>query len=57
MRRRDEGPGTREFDGLSFADASWPNPPALAEAVSLSDAQLDALSAELSARWRGAVAR
>ncbi|WP_022975422.1 HIT family protein [Nevskia ramosa] len=49
--------GTREHAGLSFPDAGWPNPPALAEAVSLSDAQLEALSVELSARWSGAEAR
>lgn len=43
--------GSREHGGASFPDAGWPNPPALAEAPSLSDAQLDALTADLAARW------
>ncbi len=43
--------GSREHGGASFPDAGWPNPPALAEALSLSDAQLDALTADLAARW------
>lgn len=47
----------RDHDGLRFPDAGWPNPPALAEAVSLSDAQLEALSAELAARWSRLAAR
>lgn len=47
----------RDHDGLHFPDAGWPNPPALAEAVSLTDAQLEALSAELAARWSRLAAR
>lgn len=45
--------GARQWDGLTFRDAGWPNPPALAEAVSLDDVQLDRLSGELAARWTG----
>ncbi len=46
--------GLRSWDGLRFPDAGWPNPPALAEAVSLDDAQLEKLTAELAARWAAA---
>lgn len=44
--------GSREWNGLSFPDAGWPNPPALAETVSLDAAQVCNLTAELAARWR-----
>jgi len=46
--------GHRDWDGIRFSDAGWPNPPALAEAVSLDDAQLEKLTAELAARWAAA---
>ncbi len=45
--------GSRHWDGLTFRDAGWPNPPALTEAVSLDDAQVIRLAAELAARWPG----
>lgn len=49
--------GSREHHGIGFPDQGWPNPPALGEAVDLDEAQLDALAAELAARWSGTVAR
>lgn len=50
-------PGSREHHGIRFPDPGWPNPPALGEAVELGDTQLEALTAELAARWSGTVAR
>ncbi|WP_293374048.1 HIT family protein [Nevskia sp.] len=44
--------GLRNWDGIDFPDSGWPNPPALGEALSLDDAQLDRLTAELATRWR-----
>ena len=41
--------GTREWGGLSFADAGWPGVPQLGAAVNLDAAQRDALVAELQA--------
>ncbi|MBO9375269.1 HIT family protein [Sphingomonas histidinilytica] len=35
--------GERERDGLSITDAGWPGPPALGQAVALSDEQIAAL--------------
>src|SRR3546814_10022215 len=37
----------RIFEEIEFNDAGWPGPPALAEAVALTDAQLDALTTHL----------
>lgn len=42
----------REFGGQAFADAGWPGPPVLDAAVTLADAQRDALVAELRALWK-----
>lgn len=41
--------GAREWNGTSFGDAGWPAVPQLGEAVTLDDAQRDALVAELKA--------
>ncbi|MEH6758175.1 MAG: HIT family protein [Parasphingorhabdus sp.] len=35
--------GTREWMGQIFADGSWPGPPALGEAIKLSDDQISAM--------------
>lgn len=45
--------GERSYDGATFPDAGWPGPPALSPAVSLSEAQQQALAAEFAARWTG----
>ena len=44
----------REYAGLVFADAGWPNPPQLATTVDLSPELLSALTAELRAAWNRA---
>lgn len=44
--------GVRHWDGLTFTDAGWPNPPALTEAVSLDDGRLAQLAAEWAAAWQ-----
>ena len=36
-------PGTRDWEGQSFADEGWPGPPQLQSAVKLEPAQLDPL--------------
>ncbi|QTH21868.1 HIT family protein [Rhizorhabdus wittichii] len=36
--------GEREHDGLSITDAGWPGPPALGQAVALSDGQVAAMA-------------
>lgn len=41
----------RAFDGLEIADAGWPGPPALGQAVDLSDKQIGDLAAMLRASW------
>jgi diadenosine tetraphosphate (Ap4A) HIT family hydrolase len=41
--------GSREWGGVSFADAGWPALPQLGETVALDEAQRDALVAELKA--------
>lgn len=41
--------GAREWQGRGFADAGWPNAPALGEAVKLSEAEIAALAGELKA--------
>lgn len=43
--------GTRDYRGLSFADAGWPGPPALGQAVALDADMLAALTADLKAMW------
>jgi diadenosine tetraphosphate (Ap4A) HIT family hydrolase len=43
--------GAREFGGATFADAGWPAVPQLGEAVTLDEAQRDALVAELKSRF------
>ncbi|MGB0505034.1 MAG: HIT family protein [Pikeienuella sp.] len=41
----------RSFEGLEIADAGWPGPPALGQAVSLSEDQVSKLAASLRTRW------
>src|SRR3546814_6490735 len=41
----------RIFEEIEFNDAGWPGPPALAEAVALTDAQFDALTTPLRVLW------
>jgi diadenosine tetraphosphate (Ap4A) HIT family hydrolase len=43
--------GTRDYHGVSFADAGWPGPPALGQAVTLDAEMLTALTADLKAMW------
>lgn len=43
--------GARAFHGFSVPDAGWPGPPALNEAADPDEATLDALTADLAARW------
>ncbi|MFV3073228.1 HIT family protein [Niveispirillum fermenti] len=43
--------GTRDYRGLSFADAGWPGPPALGQAMALDAAVLAALVTDLRALW------
>ncbi|MGB5093383.1 MAG: HIT family protein [Parvibaculum sp.] len=45
----------RIFEEIEFNDAGWPGPPALAEAVALTDAQLDALTTHLRVLWERGV--
>jgi diadenosine tetraphosphate (Ap4A) HIT family hydrolase len=42
----------REWGGVRFADAGWPGPPQLGNAIALSPAQIDALAKELSSNFR-----
>ena len=42
---------TREFEGSTFVDAAWPKPPDLTSSLTLSQAQMRALHAALSAAW------
>lgn len=44
--------GTRDFEGTAFADAGWPGPPRLDQAVSVSEPQLAALTTALRASWQ-----
>jgi diadenosine tetraphosphate (Ap4A) HIT family hydrolase len=44
--------GTRDFERTSFADAGWPGQPRLDQAVTLSEAQLAALTAVLRGLWQ-----
>jgi diadenosine tetraphosphate (Ap4A) HIT family hydrolase len=44
--------GERIYAQHVFKDAGWPGPPALASFVALSEEDVAALAAELSARWR-----
>jgi diadenosine tetraphosphate (Ap4A) HIT family hydrolase len=46
--------GTREHDGQAFPDAGWPGQPALAQAVDLSPASLEALAQAWRRDWRAA---
>lgn len=43
--------GAREHGGVSFPDAGWPGPPALASAVELSPQMLADLTSELRRDW------
>lgn len=43
--------GTRRFGLVDFPDHGWPKPPALAEAVTLTDNQCEALLGELRHHW------
>lgn len=45
--------GAREFAGLSFADAGWPGPPRLDQAVSLPADLEHALVQKLRGKWGG----
>ncbi len=44
-------PGARALDGVEVADAGWPGPPALAQAVTPAPAEAAALVARLRAAW------
>lgn len=43
--------GVRDYRGARFADAGWPGPPALGQAVALDAEMLTALTADLKAMW------
>ena len=43
--------GVREHDGQTFADAGWPGPPALGEAVALDADAAAKLAETLGAKW------
>lgn len=43
--------GERTLAGVTVPDAGWPGPPALGEAVTLDEAQIAALAAELKPRF------
>jgi len=43
--------GTRTYGGIDFADAGWPGPPSLKEAVALPEDVRDRLTADLRAAW------
>ncbi len=43
--------GVRDYRGVSFADAGWPGPPGLGQAVALEAEMLAALTADLKAIW------
>jgi diadenosine tetraphosphate (Ap4A) HIT family hydrolase len=40
--------GSREWNGLDFADAGWPGPPDLKSVANLSDKDISALRDELA---------
>ena len=42
---------SREFEGSTFGDATWPKPPDVTSALPLSPAQMTALHAALLAAW------
>jgi len=46
--------GARSYEGLSFPDAGWPGPPALAQAVDLGADGAARLARALRQDWRGA---
>lgn len=46
--------GARSYEGLSFPDAGWPGPPALAQAVDLGADGASRLAQVLRQDWRGA---
>jgi len=46
--------GARSYEGLSFPDAGWPGPPALAQAVDLGADGAARLARVLRQDWRGA---
>lgn len=43
----------QEFDGATYADAGWPGPPALAEAVTPDEATRGSLITAIRAGWPG----
>jgi diadenosine tetraphosphate (Ap4A) HIT family hydrolase len=43
--------GARSFDGVDYADAGWPKPPALGEAVALTADQIAAIVGWLKGHW------
>lgn len=45
--------GVREYEGLSFADAGWPGPPRLDQAVALPPGALQALAHQWRGKWGG----
>jgi len=46
-------PGSREAEGVEVADAGWPGPPALGQAVTPEAVARDRLVARLAAAWPG----
>jgi len=42
---------SRDFEGSSFADPTWPKPPDVTSALQLSPAQMSALQAALASAW------
>ncbi|BBK30431.1 diadenosine tetraphosphate (Ap4A) HIT family hydrolase [Stella humosa] len=47
-------PGTRERDGVAYADAGWPGPPNLGSGVALDEAGQAALAQHLRQLWSSA---
>ena len=43
--------GSREFEGVTFSDAGWPKTPALGEAVTLDEAQINNLTARIKSAF------
>ncbi|OYQ33851.1 HIT family protein [Niveispirillum lacus] len=43
--------GVRDYAGIPFADAGWPGPPALAQAVTLDSGAIAGITADLKALW------
>lgn len=43
--------GKRSWAGLDFSDSGWPGPPDLSSATAMSEAQIEVLTAEISAKF------